>query len=312
MVQKGDVMKPLIVIVGPTGIGKTQLSIQLAKRYGGEIISADAMQFYRGLDIGTAKVTDLEKENIPHHLIDILDPEESFSVAEFQSTVRKKIDDLQQRGVISILVGGSGLYIQAVLYDYCFEGEKRDNRVLSAYSNLTNVELHTLLGQINETAAQKTHPNNRKRVLRLLEMAKNDDNILPNNGKKPFYDKFIVIGLEIPRDMLYQRIEERVTRMLDSGLVEEAKKLFDRQIKGQSVMAIGYKELFPFFEGKITFPEAVDLIKKNSRRYAKRQLTWFKNQMDPAWFVPDFQNFSKTVQEIENFVDRKLKEFDVK
>jgi len=300
-------MKPILVIVGPTGVGKTKLSLALAHQYEGEIISADAMQFYQGLDIGTAKTLPAEQEGIPHHLIDILSPDAAFSVAEYQKIVRTKIDELRKRDVMPILVGGSGLYIQAVLYDYRFEGEKRDDQNTARYDALSITELYQMLEMTDPKAAKTVHPNNRKRVVRLLELAQSNPISQSESGKLPYYDHFIMIGLEMPRAKLYQRIEERVQLMFDRGLTAEARRLYDRGLHTQSVMAIGYKELYPYFAGEITLPEAILQIKQNSRRYAKRQLTWFKNQMTVEWFEIDPEHFDDTITAVQAFLNSQMK-----
>lgn len=296
-------MKPIVVIVGPTGIGKTKLSIALAKQYNAEIISADAMQFYKGLSIGTAKVMPEEQENIPHHLIDILEPEESFSVAEYQKTVRSKIDELRNRDVMPILVGGSGLYVQSILYDYRFEGQKRAKENTLFYDALGTSELYDFLVKTAPEVAKTVHPNNRIRVMRMLEIAQSVPALPLEERKTPYYDDFILIGLEMPRALLYQRIEERVTKMFDCGLIDEAKMLYDRGINTQSSKAIGYKELFPYFANEITLIDAIDQIKTNSRRYAKRQLTWFKNQMSAKWFTVRPECFEETIDEVKHYLD---------
>lgn len=288
-------MKPLVVLVGPTGVGKTRLSLALAHRYGGEIISGDAMTFYRGLDIGTAKLPESRREGIPHHLIDILDPGDSFSVAEYQKLVRGKIAEIRARNAVPFLVGGSGLYVQAVLCDYRFEGEKRDDARAAAYAVLSNGELHALLAQTDPKAAETTHPNNRVRVLRLLELAASAGPDRPKDSRTPFYGDFILIGLEAPRPILYAQIDGRVGRMMEEGLLAEVRRLYDSGVKGQAVQAIGYKELYAYFEGKVSLAEAVSAICQASRNYAKRQMTWFKNQMRAEWFESRPEAFGETL-----------------
>lgn len=287
-------MKPLVVLVGPTGVGKTRLSLALAHRYGGEVISGDAMTFYRGLDIGTAKLAESLREGIPHHLIDILDPAEPFSVAEYQKLVRGKIAEIRARDAVPLLVGGSGLYVQSVLFDYRFEGEKRDDARNSAYGILSNGELHALLAQKDPKAAETTHPNNRIRVLRLLELAASAGPDRPKASRTPFYGDFVLIGLEAPRPLLYAKIDERVGTMMEEGLLDEVRKLYDAGVQGQAVQAIGYKELYAYFEGKISLADAVSAIGQASRNYAKRQMTWFRNQMQAEWFESRPEAFSET------------------
>ncbi|MDD3842534.1 MAG: tRNA (adenosine(37)-N6)-dimethylallyltransferase MiaA [Candidatus Izemoplasmatales bacterium] len=296
-------MITMIVIVGPTASGKTALSIALAQHYKAEIISADAMQFYRQLDIGTAKIPLEERANIPHHLIDILDPKAEFSVAEYQQIVRAKIQELRSRNIIPILVGGSGLYIKSILYDYRFVGKKRDPEKDSFYSTMTNADLYTRLSKINPLAAEKTHPNNRKRVLRLMELLEDNTSINSHEGQNQFDPSFVVIGMQLPRQLLYQRIETRVTKMITDGLIEEARNLYQSEIFGQSIMAIGYKELYTYFRGECLLEEAINKIKQNSKNYAKRQMTWFKNQLNVKWFTPDFENFDTTIIDVINYID---------
>ncbi len=285
-------MKPIIAIVGPTGVGKTKLSIALAKHLGSEIISCDSMQFYKTLDIGTAKIRPEEMERIPHHLIDILDPDDEFSVAIYQEMVRKKIAELHAKNIIPVLVGGSGLFISSVLYDYKFIGNERGEDSETKYQEYSNSELAELLKEISPHIAEKTDLKNRRRVLRALEKV---DEEMDTTGHKLYYSNAIVIGLDMDREVLYERINDRVDEMIKNGLVDEAKKLFDHYGKTQSSMAIGYKELYQYFEDKISLEAAIDQIKKNSRHYAKRQLTWFRNKLDCFWLDVDLSDFDKTI-----------------
>ena len=300
-------MKPIVAIVGPTAVGKTTLSLALAHRYGGEIISADAMQFYRGLDIGTAKLPVSDREGIPHHLIDILDPEADFSAAEYQTIVRRAIDDLRNRDVLPILVGGSGLYIRSVLYEYRFEGEKRNRRSTAFYEQLSNGELYEILKTKDPDAAAINHPNNRKRIIRLLELAETTGTRRSETANRLYYPDALPVGLFAPREELIRRIDERVDAMLRQGLVEEVRAIYDRKIRGQALAAIGYKELYAFFDGKCTLESAVETIRIASHRYANRQMTWFRNQMDVRWFESDFADFSRTVSAVNNYLDPYLK-----
>jgi len=300
-------MKPVLAIVGPTAVGKTQLSLYLAHRYHGEIISADAMQFYRGLDIGTAKIGPDEREGIPHHLIDILDPDESFSAAQYQEVVRQKISLLHDRDVLPILVGGSGLYIRSVLSDYRFEGDPRDDEKSARFAALSNEELYKELQSADPEAAAINHPNNRKRILRLLELVQTAGKERSKAAQNPYYDNVVLIGLEAPRMELYARIERRVEAMMEAGLLDEVKALHARGIRGQSVMAIGYKELYAYLEGTTSLAEALGQIKQASRRYAKRQMTWFKNQMNVEWFPSDLAHFETTMEAVCRRLDLWLK-----
>lgn len=286
----------IICIVGPTGVGKTKLSIELAKRLNGEVINADSTQVYRELDIATAKVTEEEKEGIKHHLFDIKDINEDYTVYDYQKDSRLVINDIINRGKIPIMVGGTGLYIKASLYDYKFEEEN----VKKDYSKYSNLELYNMLKSIdNDTLI---HMNNRKRIERALDYYYNHGKIMNNKTDNLLYD-VLFIGLTTDRDILYDRINKRVDKMVNDGLLEEAKKIYDSNIRSKAVMTpIGYKELFPYFNGVKDLSECLDLMKQNSRRYAKRQYTWFNNQMNVKWFNVDFNDFSNTVNEVMDYI----------
>ena len=301
----------VLCIVGPTAVGKTKMSIELAKQLNGEIISGDSMQMYRGMDIGTAKATMDERQGIPHHLIDEKNPDEPYSVAAFQQTVRAKMEEIKSRGKLPIIVGGTGLYIKSVLYDYEFAGESESKEVDEAkYGHLSNEELHAKLAAVDEAGAKDIHPNNRKRVIRALEIYETSgvkkSEMIEKQEHKMIYDACL-IGLTDDRTVLYDRINKRVDVMYETGLVEEVKALFDQGIpaESQSIRAIGYKELYDYFKGFISLEESKELIKRNSRRYAKRQYTWFNNQMDVTWFKVDVQHFDKTVKEVLTYVQNK-------
>lgn len=301
----------VLCIVGPTAVGKTKMSIELAKQLNGEIISGDSMQIYRGMDIGTAKATMDERQGIPHHLIDEKNPDEPYSVAAFQQTVRAKMEEIKSRGKLPIIVGGTGLYIKSVLYDYEFAGESESKEVDEAkYGHLSNEELHAKLATVDEAGAKDIHPNNRKRVIRALEIYETSgvkkSEMIEKQEHKMIYDACL-IGLTDDRNVLYDRINKRVDTMYETGLVEEVKALFDEGIlaESQSIRAIGYKELYDYFKGLISLEESKELIKRNSRRYAKRQYTWFNNQMDVTWFKVDVQHFDKTVKEVLTYVQNK-------
>ena len=301
----------VLCIVGPTAVGKTKMSIELAKQLNGEIISGDSMQIYRGMDIGTAKATMDERQGIPHHLIDEKNPDEPYSVAAFQQTVRAKMEEIKSRGKLPIIVGGTGLYIKSVLYDYEFAGESESKEIDEAkYGHLSNEELHAKLAAVDEAGAKDIHPNNRKRVIRALEIYETSgvkkSEMIEKQEHKMIYDACL-IGLTDDRNVLYDRINKRVDTMYETGLVEEVKALFDEGIpaESQSIRAIGYKELYDYFKGLISLEESKELIKRNSRRYAKRQYTWFNNQMDVTWFKGDVQHFDKTVKEVLTYVQNK-------
>ena len=272
-------MNKVIVITGPTAVGKTSLSIELAKKYDGEIINADSTQVYKTLDIATAKITEKEKEGIPHYLIDIKNIDENYTVYDYQKDARKCIDDILKRGKTPILVGGTGLYIKVALYDYKFNLETTKGD----YSKYTKEELYNMLLKLDPDTT--IHINNRKRVERRLDYIKNNHTTETNKTDKLLYDA-IFIGLTIDRDILYDRINKRVDIMIKNGLVEEAKRIYDSNIRTKAVLTpIGYKELFLFFDSAISLNEAIELIKQRSRRYAKRQYTWFNNQMNITWFT---------------------------
>ncbi|MDD8049640.1 MAG: tRNA (adenosine(37)-N6)-dimethylallyltransferase MiaA [Thomasclavelia sp.] len=303
-------MKDIIVIVGPTGVGKTKLSVELAKKYDGEIISGDSMQVYRGMDIGTAKVTPEETQGIKHYNIDIKDPKDNYSVANFQNDVRKQIEIIKDKGKLPIIVGGTGLYIKSVLYDYEFEESNIQTEFYKdKYKDKTNEELYDYLRSIDLESANNIHPNNRQRVIRAIAIYESTgikkSETLSKQEHKPVYDAYI-IGLTLPRDKLYARINERVDTMLDEGLILEIKKLLDLGLNrnNQSMKAIGYKEWFDYLEGKTSLEETIELIKQHSRNYAKRQYTWFNNQMDVNWYNVNLDDFNKTILEIENDLNK--------
>lgn len=290
----------IIVIVGPTGVGKTKLSIELAKRLNGEVINADSTQVYRTLDIATAKVTESEKEGILHHLFDIKDINEDYTVYDYQKDSREIIDDIISRGKTPIMVGGTGLYIKASLYDYKFDKEENTYN----FSNYSIDELYNKLISIDPNTS--IHKNNRKRIERALSYYYNNNEVLSSKEKtdKLLYDT-IFIGLTCDRETLYKRINDRVDIMLKNGLLEEAKKIYDTGIRSKAVMTpIGYKELFEYFDGNMSLSDSIDLIKKRSRNYAKRQYTWNNHQIDVNWFDVDFNDFTNTVNQVINFINK--------
>ncbi|MBY6036008.1 tRNA (adenosine(37)-N6)-dimethylallyltransferase MiaA [Fictibacillus nanhaiensis] len=307
----------LVVIVGPTAVGKTKTSIELAKAINGEIISGDSMQVYQGLDIGTAKITEEEKQGIPHHLINIKHPSEPFSVAEFQTRAKELISEINQRGKIPIIVGGTGLYIRAVTHHYDFSEAKRNSELREQLQKRADDEgseaLHRELRLVDPVRAAEIHPNNVPRVIRALEIYHETGNI-PSNEQKNVAGveesdyNLALVGLTMNRERLYERINTRVDLMMEHGVLEEAKWLLTMDVeKSLAAKAIGYKELFPYLLGECTLEEAVSLLKRNSRRYAKRQFTWFYNQMDVTWFSMDEGPFQKKFKEIHHFVEGKLK-----
>ena len=283
----------ILVIVGPTGVGKTKASIELAKRYNAIIINGDSMQVYQNMDIGTAKIKEEEKEGIPHYLFDIKKPNEMYTVYDYQKDVRSLLDKYKDQNII--IVGGTGLYIKAALYNYEFIDENINND----YEELSNLELYNLVKE--KYPDIDIHQNNRKRLFRYLNKTNN-----PQNKNELLYSNVYFIGLTTSRDVLYSRINDRVDEMFKEGLLEEVKSLYDQNIHSKAInTGIGYKELYDYFDGNISLDEAKDLIKKRSRHYAKRQYTWFKNQMDIKWFNTNFNDFSLTIKDITNYIDNK-------
>ena len=284
----------IIAIVGPTGVGKTKLSVELAKELNAEIINCDSMQIYKGLDIATAKVKEEEKEGIPHHLFDIRDVNEDYSVYDYQKDARNKIDEVLSRGKNVILVGGTGLYLKACLYDYKFQDEDK----IYDFSKLSDDEVYEEALKIDSNL--EIHKNNRRRLERFLTKAKNGD--IRRGKDHPLYP-FTIIGLTTDRENLYKRIDDRVEKMINEGLVKEAKDMYDKRIDSKALKtAIGYKELFPYFDGKISLENTIEQIKKTSRHYAKRQYTFFKNQLPVKWFETNYQDFDKTIEEVISYI----------
>lgn len=287
-------MEKIICIVGPTASGKTGLAIELAKKINAEVISADSMQIYKDLDVGTAKVTEEEAQGIPHHLIDICDVHDKFSVADFKQMCYDKIDEIKSKNKNVIIAGGTGLYVNAVVYNMNFNEEEANEEYRKELENIAktkgNEYLYNMLINIDPESAKQIHMNNVKRVIRAIEMANNSD-ILKSvhmkeekariENEKPKYE-FCVFCIEQEREYLYSRINLRVDLMLNDGILEEAKKVYDMKLPKDNtcMQAIGYKEFFPYFEGKITLDEAVENLKKETRHYAKRQMTWFNNKLD--------------------------------
>ena len=278
-------MSRVIVITGPTAVGKTKLSIELAKKLNGEIINADAMQVYKGLNIGTAKVTEKEKENIPHHLFDIKEVEEEYSIYNYQKDCRKVIDDILRRNKTPILVGGTGLYIKAALYDYKLSEEKTNN----TYDNLTTEEIYKELLKLDKDI--NIDKNNRRRLIRALNYYKENNTSISNNKTNKLLYDTIFIGLTTDREILYKKINQRVDNMIENGLLKEVKYYYDKNIKTKPLInGIGYKELYNYFDGLCSKEEAVEKIKQNSRHYAKRQYTFLNHQLNkPKYTLLQFQ-----------------------
>lgn len=289
-------MQDIIVIVGPTGVGKTKLSIELAKKLDAEIINGDSVSIYKRLDIGSAKPSIEEREGIPHHLIDIRDVEEEYNVFEYQRDVRKLIDDITSRGKRVIIVGGTGLYIKAALYDYNFtETDGTDN----TYDDLTNEEIYDKIKAYTNNI--DVHINNRKRLVRLLNKYEKQE-VITTNKDKLLYN-IITIGLTTDRDFLYERINKRVDLMVASGLLEEINSLKEYYNKSRILNSgIGYKEFNDYLFNGQSLDITLDKIKQDSRRYAKRQYTFFNHQFDTNWFNVDFNNFNNTIEEVYKFI----------
>lgn len=305
----------LVVLIGPTAVGKTKLSIELAKKLNAEIISGDSMQIYKRMDIGTAKITRDEMEGIQHHLIDIKEPHESFSVAEFQEVVRKLITEIHNRGKLPMIVGGTGLYIQSVLYDYQFTDDASNpeyRNILEEKVAERGVEpFYQELKEIDPASAERIHPNNVRRVIRALEIYKTTGKTMTEylEGQKHelIYD-VALIGLTMEREKLYDRINHRVDLMIESGLLKEVTTFHSQGLRDcQSIQAIGYKELYSYLDGSTSLEEAIRQLKQNTRRYAKRQLTWFRNKMDVKWFDMSANNeFKEKFSEIYKYIAGKL------
>ncbi len=297
---RGIPMKQIVIaIVGPTAVGKTNLSIEIAKKFDGEIISGDSMQIYKGMDIGTAKVTKEEQQGIKHHMLDIKSPDQDFSVADFQYEVKRHIEEIKERGKLPIIVGGTGLYIKAALYDYQFTDEKRDDTFHERIEEEIEVQgmtsVYQRLQAIDPAQAEKIHPNNVRRVIRALEVFDRTGITMTehhaNQSESSPYNP-ILIGLEMDREILYNRINQRVDLMIEKGLLDEVEYFYTKGLeKVQAMQAIGYKEFIPYFKREQSLEEVIMLLKQNSRRYAKRQYTWFKNKMDVHWYqiTPDEQ-----------------------
>lgn len=291
-------MKKILVITGPTAVGKTKLSIELAKKYNGEIINADAVQVYKGLDIGSAKVTEEEKEGIPHHLLSIKEVDEDYTIYHYQKDCREKIKEIQDRGKIPIIVGGTGLYIKAALYDYKLTEEKEKD----TYDNLTNEELYKKLTELDKDII--IDKNNRRRLIRAINYYKeNNKSINKNKTDKLLYDA-LFIGLTTDRQILYNKINKRVDKMIENGLIDEVKSFYDKGVKTKPLLnAIGYKEVYSYLDGNISKEEMIEKIKQNSRHYAKRQYTFFNHQLKIKWFETDYNDFNNTIKEVENYMD---------
>ena len=311
--------RPLIILTGPTAVGKTAASIGLAKAVGGEIISADSMQVYRHMDIGSAKITEEEMQGIPHYLVDVLDPEEAFNVVRFQEMAKAAMQKIHDNGHIPIVVGGTGFYIQALLYDIDFTENDSDfsfREELEKTAREKGAEyLHSLLKQADPEAAEQIHPHNIKRVIRALEFNRQTGQKISTHNeqerRKQSPYEFAYFVLTDNREALYARIDRRVDKMMEQGLLEEVRALKDRGIARESVsmQGLGYKELLAYLDGEIPLEEAVRIIKRDTRHFAKRQLTWFRRERDVIWI--DRQEIGQEEEKIVDYMLNVLREKNI-
>ena len=284
----------IICIVGPTAVGKTKLSIALAKIYNGEIINADSVQVYKGLDIGSAKVTKEEMDGVKHHLLDIVDVKDNYTIYHYQKDCRKIIKKIKEKGKVPIIVGGSGLYIKSALYDYHLNSEESKD----IDYDLTNEQLYEVVKKENPLIDK----NNRRRLLRAYNKIQKDIS-LKEDESKAYYDDIIWIGLKTDDETLYQKIDERVDKMFPN-LIDEVYVFYKENINSKALnTAIGYKELYPFFNHTKTLKECINLIKQHSRNYAKRQYTFFYHQLPVNWLNTNYDNFRKTIDEAVNLIE---------
>lgn len=292
-------MKPLIIITGPTAAGKTDLSVRLARTIGGEIISADSMQVYRHMDIGSAKITQEEKKGVPHYLIDVLNPDEEFNVAVFQKMAKDAVNTIYSHGNIPIVTGGTGFYIQALLYDIDFTETGEDSSIREELELLRREKggeyLHEILCGIDPVSAREIHPNNQKRVIRAIEYFRQTGEMISEHNRREReksspYD-FLYYTINMDRSVLYQRIDQRVDLMMEQGLVHEVKRLKEMGCTRNmvSMQGLGYKEILDYLQGDCTLEEAVYILKRDTRHFAKRQITWFKREREVRdLYLPDF------------------------
>ncbi len=308
--------KPLIILTGPTAVGKTDLSIQLAKRIGGAVISADSMQVYKYMDIGSAKITRDEMQGVTHYLIDELMPDEEFNVVRFQQYAKKYLQEIYAKGQIPILTGGTGFYIQAVLYDIDFSKQDADTAYRQKLEALSkehgNAYLHRMLEEIDPASAAAIHENNKKRVIRALEFFQltgeriSEHNEREHKKQTPYCPAYFVLNDK--REHLYERIDRRVDKMMADGLVTEVRRLRELGYTKNlvSMQGLGYKELFAYFDGECTLEEAVSVIKRDTRHFAKRQITWFRREKDVIWVNKDM--FSYDNDKILSYMNAILKQ----
>lgn len=307
--------KNLVIIAGPTASGKTSLSIEVAKRFNGEIISADSMQVYKYMDVGTAKIKKCEMDGIPHYMLDEVTPDEEFSVALFREKSGKYIDDIVSRGKLPIVVGGTGLYINSLTYVLDFSDGCEDKSYRTYLEKLSNEKgkeyLHSMLKEVDIDSYERLFPNDTKRVIRALEVYKETgktiSQIQKESREKDIEYNLAYIALTMDRQFLYERINKRVDIMIENGLVNEVKSLLDKGYTRDmtSMQAIGYKEVLDYLDGKLTLNEVIDIVKQSSRRYAKRQLTWFRKDKRVKWFEVDKEKES-LVENIVGYIEGEL------
>ncbi|KAF6575011.1 tRNA (adenosine(37)-N6)-dimethylallyltransferase MiaA [Paenibacillus sp. FSL M8-0228] len=307
----------LLVLVGPTAVGKTKLSIEMARQFDAEIISGDSMQVYRHMDVGTAKISEQEMEGIKHHLIDIHEPEYPYSVAQFQEDCRRLIPDIQSRGKLPFIVGGTGLYVESVCYEYQFSEVGADEAFRQEqldYAEQFGADaLHARLQAVDPESALRLHPNDRRRVVRALEIYHVSGTTLSSqlaSQKKESPYQLCIVGLTMDRQMLYKRIEDRIDGMLDQGLVAEVTSLMERGVRSDaiSMQGLGYKEISSYLRGEVSLEEAVTWLKRDTRHFAKRQLSWFRHMKDIQWVdVTDFGNFSAHAAQIHEIIAGKFR-----
>ena len=295
--------KPMIILTGPTAVGKSALSVELAKKINGAVISADSMQVYRHMDIGSAKIRPEEMEGVPHHLIDILEPWEEFNVVVFQKHCLECMEQIYDRSHIPILVGGTGFYIQALLYDINFDNVNEESEYRKYLKDMADKEgnevLHGMLAKVDEKSAKDIHPNNVKRVIRALEYFHQTGKKISEHNEEQSQNvspyNFVYFVLNDDRKLLYERIDRRVDEMFEEGLEQEVKRLIDSGLTRESIsmQGIGYKEMFDYFDGMYDIDTAKELIKQDTRHFAKRQLTWFRREKDVTWINYENYNHSK-------------------
>ncbi len=300
--------KQCIVIAGPTSVGKTEISLSLAERLNGAIVSADSMQVYKGMDIGSAKIPEKDRRGIPHYLIDVLEPEEDFHVVKFQQMAKAAMNDIYSKGMIPVITGGTGFYIQAVIKDIDFTETGHVMTLRGEYAEIARIKgpetLHELLKEKDPDAAESIHPNNIKRVIRALEFYDETGKMISGHNSEqknkisPYKYGYFVLNDD--RELLYKRINERVDEMISEGLEDEVRGLYNRGLTADhiSMKGIGYREFFPYFEGRISLKEAIEMIKRDTRHFAKRQVTWFKRESDAIWFERQaFDNSNEKIVE---------------